>query len=98
MFSIVVPIHFTLVFVPTVKGAATEVRPQQTVRAFRPWISSGTIAVIEKRMTPGGFFWVDDEKALRMQIKLLVTADMWAWFDEMLAEGDWSQIRKVHKR
>ncbi len=82
---------------PLLLQLSRERRQQQTVRAFHPWISSGTRALIDGRNAGRRHYLVDDEKALRKQVKCAVKANKSAWFDEMLAEGDWGQIRKLRE-
>ena len=63
----------------------------------RPWISSGTLGLIERRNKARREDDKTEEKKLAKLIKTSVAKDRAAWLEMLTASGDWGQIRKLRK-
>ena len=77
--------------------AADTVLPHTTVMAKRPWISPATLSLLESRNAARRGHRFNDEQALAKEIKKSVAGDRSKWLDDLVATGEWAQIRKLHK-
>ena len=80
-----------------ITGAASKCIPYETRKGKKPWIGSGTLALIDERNAAR---CADDwplEKTLRRDIKRSARRDKSAWLNDVAATGDWKAIRKIRK-
>jgi hypothetical protein len=77
--------------------AASECMPQQACTASHPWISHGTLELIEARREARSQNNSSEEKRLHHQIKKEAKRDRSRWLNSLLESGDWKQIRKLRQ-
>ena len=77
--------------------AAEKCLPQRARTAKRPWISSETLSLLQRRDDARFSRDVSAERDLSKQIRRSVAEDRRAWLDQLLQSGDWSEIRKLRK-
>ena len=78
-------------------AAASVCLPERAVRANRPWISNGTLELLEKRLEARRARDYDSERTLTKRIKANVKRDRSQWLDDALATGDWAEVRKLRR-
>ena len=78
------------------KKAAESLRKSSTVK-HQPWISDGTLLLIEARNRARSDRDKNRERGLNIQIRKSVKKDRSQWLDKLLVTGDWSQIRRLRK-
>ena len=78
-------------------ASAEAVLPLQPLQPKRPWISSRTLALLDKRNIARREHRHLDEKALAKEVKSSVGKDRAQWLDSLVATGEWNQIRKLRK-
>ena len=71
--------------------------PQRARIAKRPWISSETLSLLQRRDDARFSRDVSAERDLSKQIRRSVAVDRSAWLDLLLQSGDWNEIRKLRK-
>ena len=63
----------------------------------RPWVRAATLQLIDLRTAARADQEVGLEKNLVRRIRASVRSDRRAWLDEVLAQKDWAQVRKLRK-
>ena len=76
-------------------GEAAKVLPQLEVSAKRPWISSKTLALIERRNGARRAGLQQQCSDLSKQVKYSAKEDRRKWLDDNLAKGGWQAIRRL---
>ena len=76
---------------------AGECLPKVSRRARKPWISNITLQLISDRDVARAQHNHELEKHLTKNIKFAVKTDRTQWLNNMLAKGDWKEIRKLRK-
>ena len=76
---------------------AGECLPKVSRRARKPWISNITLQLISDRDVARAQHNHALEKHLTKSIKFAVKTDRTQWLNNMLAKGDWKEIRKLRK-
>ena len=79
------------------KHAAKETLPCSTRRPLKPWISSRTLALIEKRQFMRQTHDVEGEQKICKEIRRSVAKDRSEWLDSLVASGEWGKIRQLRK-
>ena len=77
--------------------AADRVLPEVKLLPRRPWISSGTLALIEKRNAARERGAREEELELARQVRASVKSDRSQWLESSLATGEWAPIRQLRK-
>ena len=77
--------------------AAKVCLPTLAATRHRPWISSATLELITSRSDARKNGDYAREKQLSGKIRASVKADRNRWLDDLLATGDWAEIRKLSK-
>jgi len=76
---------------------ASKCMPQRVCKASHPWISDGTLELIESRREARSQNNCTEEKRLHQQVKKAAKRDRTRWLNSLLASGDWKQIRKLRQ-
>ena len=76
---------------------AAECLPKLCRKARRPWISNITLQQISDRDAARAQHNYELEKELTKNIRTAVKKDRTQWLNNMLATGDWKEIRKLRK-
>ena len=76
---------------------AGECLPKVSRRARKPWISNITVQLISDRDVARAQRNHELEKHLTKSIKFAVKTDRTQWLNNMLAKGDWKEIRKLRQ-
>ena len=71
--------------------------PKVTFKARRPWISTTTLALIERRHNTRVEGDVELEHDVKMMIKKFVKKDRDAYLKSLACSGDWSKLRELRK-
>ena len=77
--------------------AADKCLPQCARIAKRPWISSDTLSLLQRRDDARFSRDVSAKRDLSKQIRRSVAVDRSAWLEQLLQFGDWNEIRKRRK-
>ena len=77
--------------------AAAQILPTQVLKPQKPWISAGTIQLLERRKTARLARDYDEEQVLARLVKVSVKQDRTNWLETLTATGDWNEIRKLRK-
>jgi hypothetical protein len=77
--------------------SASEALPPQRRTANQPWISQGTLELIDRRRRARAQNEYRNEQELHKEVRKAAKADRSRWLDKLLEDGDWQQIRKLRK-
>ena len=72
--------------------------PEQTPTKRRPWISSTTLNLIEKRCQYRQQNNAEKEKEITKAIKKQIKLDKEMWLNECLENGNWQAIKKYQRK
>ena len=79
------------------QNAAEVVLPEKGAKANRPWTSKRTLDLINERTAARKGNDFPEEQRLAREIKKSVAQDRAAWLDDLLATGNWDEVRKLKK-
>ena len=74
---------------------ASQSLPREKRTANHPWISSETLSWIEARQEARALNDHAQERALHRQVRKSCKRDKTKWFNSLLDQGDWKQIKKL---
>ena len=80
------------------RDAAESCLPRRAKVAKRPWISTNTLELLEKRDVARTRGDTTGERSLSKQIKHSVADDREIWLNQLLQSGDWGEIRKLRQK
>ena len=63
----------------------------------RPWVRAATLQLIDQRTAARADHDVGLERDLARRIRASVRSDRRAWLDEVVAQKDWAQVRKLRR-
>ena len=78
-------------------GDADVCLPSQVLKPTRPWISSRTLSLLTDRNNARSNGNFTEERRLSKSVKSAVAQDRSAWLNNLVADGDWSAIRRLRK-
>ena len=79
------------------KSAAKQCLPESAARTNRPWVRAPTLALIDRRTQARKDSLHILEQDLTKQIRLSIKRDRSTWIDELVASGEWTNVRKLRK-
>jgi hypothetical protein len=80
------------------EGAAQDtLREEVTARRQKPWISHGTLDLIDKRRVVRMCNNFEEEKKANKEIRTSARSDRRKWLIELAGEGTWAAMKKLRK-
>ena len=78
-------------------GKASESIPDVVELPHRPWISNGTVKLIEQRTAAPAAGQYCLEKTIHKAVRRAAKRDKGIWLDDTIADGSWQSVRKLLK-
>ena len=83
--------------VTTAMHKASKRIPSRAVTANRPWISSRTLKLVERRNAARSNSNHALEVQLHRQVPAAAKRERREWIDDMLKSGEWDQVRRLRR-